>query len=428
MANYSLKKEIEIKYDVDVLVVGGGTAGTFAAISAARRGAKVLLVEKNGVLGGTMTTCGVNFPGLFYAWGKQIISGPCYESIERTAALGGAKIPEITRKPQYHFLEQIRLNKFIYMCVLDEMCKESGVDVVFHSMLSHIEEKENGVFAVVTGKIGMFAVKAYCVIDATGDANVTTMMGYPCEIGEAQQPATLANKLDGYDYASLDLDYIASYVDKAVKNGEIFSELNGKKIANYLRRHILDIHIPCRDCSDSESKGYTERIAREKLQKIIMFLKKIKGLERIFVSEVSSECGIRETKRIVGETVVSAKDYIEGKFFKDSIAYAFYPIDLHVMNGIKQQFFAEDEMAKIPYSAMIPKGSERIIAAGRIISSDRDANSALRVQAPCMAMGQAAGCAAVIAAKRSINLKDVDYGELCKALTELGAIVPEEKI
>mgnify|MGYP000498984597 FL=1 len=121
------------KLRTDVVVVGGGTAGCFAAIAAAKAGAKTILVEKKGILGGTITAAAVNFPGLFFAWGKQIIAGPCWESILRAQSIGAAVIPEISRRPQAHWHEQILLNIFSYTQILDELCLESGVELRLHT-------------------------------------------------------------------------------------------------------------------------------------------------------------------------------------------------------------------------------------------------------------------------------------------------------
>ena len=160
--------------------------------------------------------------------------------------------------------------------------------------------------------------------------------------------------------------------------------------------------------------------------RVVNFYKDIKGLENLHVSFVAEETGVRETNRILGESIITAEDYINGKLYSDSVCYAFYPIDLHVMNGIEQEFHKENVVSKIPYTALIPKGSKRLLVAGRCMSSDTMANSGLRVEAPCMATGQAAGCAAAIAAARGINVMDVEYTELCLKLEAIGAIVPKE--
>lgn len=132
------------KEEWDVLVIGGGAAGVFAAVSAGKTGAKTLLVEKNGVLGGTITAAGVNFPGLFHAWGKQIIDGPCWQSILHTVELGGAVLPEITPFPAHHSFLQVLVNGFVYSYVLDECVQRSGAELLLHTALGDVEETEDG--------------------------------------------------------------------------------------------------------------------------------------------------------------------------------------------------------------------------------------------------------------------------------------------
>ncbi len=423
MNTYIFSKEIEVKYSVDVLVIGGGTAGTFAAISAAKQGASVLLIEKNGILGGTVTVGGVNFPGLFFAWGKQIIDGPCWESIERTVTLGGATLPEIQYQPKEHFTEQIRLNKAIYAHVLDQMCAESNVQVLLHSMLSYVIETDDGVSALITDKDGLFGVTATCIIDATGDANITHMLGYPTVVSEIQQPATLANVLGGYDFEKLDI----ARIEQAIGESEelaVFQELTPEKLINYLSRYFLDIHIPVKDAFDSVTKSKLEQDSRQKILQIISALKKIDGLDNIFISYICNECGVRETRRIMGEAEITANDYMEAKRFDDAICYAFYPIDLHVMDGIKQHFLQPEQVPTVPFGALRPKGSKYLLVCGRCIASDALANSAIRVQAVAMATAQAAGCAAAIMSRRTITSSQVEYAELCESLKVLGAIVP----
>ena len=189
--NLNIKNEITS----DVIVIGGGPAGVFAAISAARSGCKTILIEKNGVLGGTMTAAGVNFPGLFFAWGKQIIDGPCWESIERTVALGGAVLPTISFRPKRHWHEQITLNPFVYSTVLFQMCEEAGVHIICNAMISYASEEQNGVNLIITTKDGMVAVSSSVAIDATGDATLCQLLGFNIFKSATQQPATLQNHI-----------------------------------------------------------------------------------------------------------------------------------------------------------------------------------------------------------------------------------------
>ena len=128
----------------------------------------------------------------------------------------------------------------------------------------------------------------------------------------------------------------------------------------------------------------------------------------------------------MGKHIVTAEEYINGYLYPDAVCYAFYPIDLHVEKGIEQCFHKEDVVAKVPYRALIPEKSRRILCVGRCISSDTYANSALRVEAVCMATGQVAGVAASLMRKEDVDARDVSYQDLCRALRTLGAIVPEE--
>ena len=412
---------ISEKKNCDVLVVGGGTAGVFAAIAAARNGAKTLLVEKNSILGGTMTVANVNFPGLFFAWGNQIIAGPCWEAIERTVALGGAVLPKISFRPEKHYHEQIRVNRFVYTAVLFEMCKEVGVEVLTNAMLSAVDETEEKVCAVVTTKTGLKKIEAKIVVDATGDANVVAMAGYPVEKSIVQQPATLQNHLSGYDYQEVSRED----VEKALKQAGLPEHITADSLMHDLLRNKFDVHIPCTDADTSEGKTQVEQQAYELLLKLYCLCRNIPKLENLVIDYVAEETGIRESNRIVGEEQILAEDYIVGKMYQDAVCYAFYPIDRHVMNGIEQKFHDEYVVSKVPYGALLPKNTKRTICCGRCISSDTYANSGVRVEAVCMATGQVAGCAAAIAVKTNDVLKNVTIKELCKRLEMIGAVVPK---
>ena len=411
---------VEKTIQTDVVVVGGGTAGVFAAIAAARCGAKTVLIEKNSTLGGTMTVANVNFPGLFFAWGKQIIDGPCWEAIQRTAALGGAVIPPIQFQPKNHFDEQITLNRFAYTAVLWEMLHEAGVTVITSAMVSCAAETERGVCLLVTAKEGLLQLDAKVAVDTTGDANLAQILGYPVEKSPTQQPATLQNHISGYDPAAVDPDALK----KAFSEETFAPYITADKLLHWLHRGRINVHVPCKDADTSAGKTKVEQDAYALLLKILRFYRRLPGLENLTVDFVAEETGIRESNRIVGEETVLAEDYITGKAYPDAMCYAFYPIDLHVMDGIRQKFFDENKVGQIPYGALIPKNARHLLVAGRCIASDTDANSAIRVQGPCMATGQAAGCAAAVCARESLPVKDLPYSLLREKLEAIGAIVP----
>ena len=379
----------------DVVVVGGGTAGVFAAISAAKNGVKTILVEKNSTLGGTVTTGNVNFPGLFFAWGKQIIAGPCWDAVMRTVKLGGARLLEFHYKPERHWYEQIRINTFVFRSVLVKMCLENNVEILTNAMISSVKEDSDGVALLITAKDGTHQINAKVVIDATGDANVASLAGYSTMKSAQQQPATSQNHIVGYDFEKIDFEQLHQDFNQANFPQQITENI----LKDCLRHHKFDGHIPCKDAETSQGKTKLECDAIELMLKLYTFCRGIRGLENLTVDYYPEETGVRETVRIVGEKILTAEEYISGKHFDDSVCYAFYPIDLHIMNGLNNKFFEDNKVGEIPYGALIPKGAKRILCAGRCISSDTDANSAIRVQAPCMATGQVTGCAASIAKK-----------------------------
>jgi hypothetical protein len=412
--------DIKRRYDFDVAVIGGGTAGVFAAICAAKIGARTVLIEKNSRLGGTVTAAGVNYPGLFHAWGKQIIGGPCWNALERTAELGGAVLPQITYKPKRHWMEQVRVNKLIYTKVINDLCREAGVSVMTDAMLSHAEENDSGVSLLVTDKAGLCEINAGTAIDSTGDATLVSMLGYECQKSDVQQPATPDNHISGYELEKVDLDELRSRWTEC----ELSRKVTFERLKYYLEFHKLDCHVDCVDADSPCGRAALEVRAVDELYEYCRFLRTVKGLENLTVDSMADETGVRESVRIFGEHIVTADEYVRGEHYADSVCYAFYPVDLHVEKGIEQTFLADGVVPRIPYRALIPRGARRVLCAGRTVSSDTYANSALRVQAPCMAMGQVAGVAAALAADAGVGIKEIDFERLCDSLRSLGAIVP----
>lgn len=424
-----MKKQIDFMFggEYDVIVVGAGTAGVFAAISAARGGAKTLLIEKSSMPGGTITTAGVDFPGLFHAWGKQIIDGPCYEAILRANALGGAIIPEIEEVPKAHWKMQIRLNRFIFVSVCEEMLKEAGVKLCYHCSPVFIELSDDCVELGVVGKNKRIFYNSKTIIDATGDANVAEMAGYATEQSENLQPATLIQNIAGFDLKNIDTQLVEKMYKEAISEGRLkLGDFQYEYAYRSFLENRISMHIHVDEAASSEGRTELEMSARATLKRTLDFLRTIPGGEYIYVTDFSPECGVRETKRIIGEGCMTVENYLNGYIYPDAVAYCFYPVDLHEKVGVRQIHLKKGIVPTIPYSALIPKGAKRILVAGRCAAGDTETNSAYRVQAPCMAMGQVAGLAAALAAKSNSDVGNVEYNALCEALKKIGAIVPEK--
>ena len=377
--------------ETDVLVVGGGTAGTIAAIQAARAGAKVVLVERGSQLGGTITTGGVSFPGLFDAWGKQIIAGIGWELVKDSVELDGGKLPDFSEIPARHWQNQVLINPFLYAILAEEKCEQAGVQINYYEFPYAITKTANGWQVDCVGFGTERRVLCKQIIDCTGGAEVVGMLKLPRLREEERQPASMLFKLDNPN-----------------NPGRLSGTVSG----------LLDsLYIHGADSANSRTVTAANLAGRKAvLEKVRTSKKRLMHLQ--------PESSFRENYRIEGETIITVADYTSGRLFDDAVCYAFYPVDLHTKHGVKPEPLTKGTVPTIPLSALVPKGSLNIIVAGRCVSSDRLANSGLRVQASCMAMGQAAGAAAALAAEGNRTPLEVPLKDIRKMLSKNGAIVP----
>lgn len=432
MNTASFRRELAVTDEYDVLVVGGGSAGCMAAIQAGRSGARTALIEKNGILGGTTVVSAVNFPGLFHAWGKQVIKGIGWEVLEETARRGGAVMPDFDTpyENHRHWEHQVLVNKFVYSAILDEFCVKAGVTLRFHEMPAAAYMENDRVHLVVAGKSGLSILRTKTVIDATGDANIAGMMGYERERGEHLQPGTLIYEIGGYQLEAIDKERLAELYQSELAAGRILptDHLPGElPLWRELRSGGGNcMHITNIDGADSVSRSDAELKGRASLMRIYELLRKVPGCEGVQVKFAASECGIRETWRIVGEQRITLSEYTSGYDWPDAVCYSFYPIDIHRHgdNTIDIRPLRPGVFPTIPLGALIPRGSDRLLVAGRCISGDTEASSAYRVQATCMATGQAAGAAAALAASGGISVQQVSLDDTLALLKSQGAIVP----
>lgn len=379
--------EPEISDEVDVLVVGGGTAGAIAAIQAGRAGSKVLLLERGSQLGGTMTTGGVAFPGLFDAWGKQVIAGIGWEIVKESVELDQGTFPDFAKVPQRHWHNQIYTNQFLYAILCEEKCEAAGVKIAYYEFPQSITKAGEGWEVQCVGFGTRRKVRCKQVIDCTGGAEVVGLLGLPRLREEERQPGSYLFMMG-----------------EAHEPG---------------RNQIHRLYVHGADSTNSRTVTEANLTGRKS---ILAKLRK----EGKRLMHLQPETGFRESYRIVGETTVTVNDYRSGRKFEDAICYAFYPVDLHTKTGVKPEPLKPGTLPTVPLRALIPKGSRNIMVAGRSVSSDRLANSGLRVQAPCMGMGQAAGAAASLAAKAGTTPLEVPLKEIHALVRAHGAIVPGE--
>lgn len=426
----------------DVCVVGGGVAGVAAALQAGRAGARVVLVEQGAQVGGNMTTGGVTWPGLFHAWGRQVIGGCGWALVTNSVALAGMELPDFAKDPGgNHWKHQVRINPALWTALAEEALVKAGVEIRYHTAPTKASEEGTGwrVETAACGERRAFAAKV--LVDATGNGTLAALCGAKRMRESVCQPGGFTYLLDPHaDVKDLDIPKLERMRKAAIAEGRLepddicrgiwflIHESNaalsgfaagvdhGTTIANY----VADA-----DNSTAELRTRTNLRGRAAMLRTYRFLKTLPGLEKTTLVSMSPEVGVRETWRIEGDYVLTGDDYVTGRVFPDSICHSFYPIDVHsVEKGVSPRHLERGVVPTIPLRSLIVKGKRNLLVAGRCLSCDRTALSALRVQASCMATGQAAGEAATFAAQRGCDVRETPVDELKRRLRASGAIVP----
>lgn len=216
-------------YEYDIVVIGGGPSGVPAAVQAARLGARTLLVEKNAGLGGTTTAANVAFPGLFHAWGEQVIAGIGWELVCRAVELSGDELPDFRHDERPHWQRQVRVNAPLYGALLLEEVHNSGIDLRLHTMPASARWTGEQWELRLCGKDGLETVTARRLVDCTGDADVIGLAGLERRRNQERQPGTIDIRLSGYDVDALDHDELDRRHAEAVGSGALLASDLGSR-------------------------------------------------------------------------------------------------------------------------------------------------------------------------------------------------------
>jgi hypothetical protein len=450
-------KELTVKKQVDVLVVGGGPAGLIAAQAAAEDGLNVMLIENRSFVGGNMTI-GLPILGFLGQKGNQIIMGIPQKFIDRLKSVDASS----EHRPCPLHMSLTLVEPEAVKNVGLEMLIEAGVDVLLYAFcVGVVKDGDELKGVIIESKSGREVVLAKTIIDCTGDADVAFRAGVPCEQGNetgGAQPPTLMFCMGGVDTEKLRMSiaeeprtYLTDFIP-----AEYFGQ-NNQFIVVGLRSVMqkareAGYHLPVErtilitglregevwvnmsringvDGTSPESLTYGEIEGRKQVEEIQRYLKEfVPGFGNSYFTKMAPFLGIRETRRIVGGYVLTAEDILGCHRFEDSIAVASYPLDLHHPEGGGCTLTWCGDSYDIPYRSLIPQKVENLIVAGRCISSTHEAMSAIRVMAPCMAMGEAAGRAAKLAIRNNVKPSQLDVQLLRAELAEKGAYLHEAEV
>jgi hypothetical protein len=419
--------------DTDVLVVGGGPAGLGAAVGAADAGARVVLAERYGFLGGNATAALVMPLMSFHTQhhqperrgvttllptdhgpGDPVVGGVLARLLEKLVNAGGAIPPSLATGYVVPFDPE-----WFKLTALD-LLDEAGVQFLFHAFASGVlgDKKVEG--AIFETKSGPVAIRAKVVIDCTGDADLAVQAGAPHEVGRADglvQPMTLMFRMAQFGHAAFE-----QYVKQNPKQWrgvhglwDLVREATAAGVLKLPREDILFFATPNAgevsvnstrvtrvNGTDVWDLSYAEWKSRQQMRQIAAFLREyVPGFEESYVVQSGVNVGVRETRRILGDYQLTADDVLGARKFDDAIARGAYPIDIHNPTGVGTLLkrLPPGEAYDIPLRCLMPRGAENLIVAGRCISGTHEAHSSYRVMPIVMATGHAAGICAAIAAR-----------------------------
>jgi len=430
--NYN--KKIEIKYNVDVVVAGGGPSGVAAAVYAKRAGANVMLIEGSSCLGGLGTsglvpaymqfTDGIHF--LADGFGREIL--------ERMWNIDGQV------EKQIYSIKVEALKK-----AYDELMEEANIPFLLMTRIIDVDASDSKInYLICSGKSGIYAIKAKIYIDATGDGDICTWSGATYEKGDAKgnmMAGTLCTIWSGINWEEVQKPDTRK-LEEAF-NDNVFSNedrhLPGMwKVGNTLGGGNIG-HTFGVDGTDERSLTKALIWGRKSIREYEKYYKEyLNGYNNMELVISASMLGIRETRRIIGDYIMTLDDFINRATFDDEIGRYSYPVDIHASDTSKDSFenfhkeykafrYKKGESYGIPYRALLPIGLSNVYVVGRCISTDRYMQSSIRVMPGCYITGQAAGHAAAMAVQGDCNTRNVDVSKLQKKLKAQGCYLPNCK-
>ncbi|MBI5724029.1 MAG: FAD-dependent oxidoreductase [Planctomycetes bacterium] len=433
-------RDVRVAGSYDVVVVGGGPAGAAAAIAASRNGAKTLVIEQFNCLGGVATAGGHGHVDMFTEQGsnRAVVRGIAHEIIERVVrAKFGIRYPKLSDFE----VEGMKL-------ILDQMTKEAGVHVLYHTFFCEAIVRDGTIVgAIIQNKTGRQAIFAKRVIDCTGDGDAAASAGCQYEQGRPGdgkcQPMTLMFTIGGVDWDKVEKfrgkNYALAHVwEQAQKNGDM--EPFQKTVMGWwwtpTRPDQVGVnftHITGLDSTKGEDlTAATIEARRQAYLTIDVYRKYVPGMENCYMISTPNTIGLRESRRIIGQYVLTEDDVKNQREFPDNICYGCCYIDIHCIDGpgMDRTTWNPPKGFKyhIPYRVLVPQKVENLLVAGRCASISHIALGSSRMMVQCMGMGEAAGIASAVSIKDGVTSRRVDVRKVQNLIRQQGGIISEEDI
>lgn len=452
-----MSNKLPVYCRADIVVCGGGTAGAFAAIAAAEQGKKVLVVEQYGSLGGTATNALVTPIMHTHIDGNPQCSYISNKVRDRIYAYGGSDATGA------------RFDPLMLKIVLEELCVEAGVKFLYHTYIADVVKDGSRITGiVVANKKGLQVVEADTFIDCTGDGDVSVLAGAEYTKGNPEtgkcQPISLRYIVGGIDLAAVGKFFkseiertgvnaginpdpaniyaavtgagkwtLGDLFEQAIANGDLDEEdklywqafnIPGRKDSIAFNNPEIFDDV---DGTDPDHLTKAQLEGRRRIYRQLRFYKKyMKGFENAYIAEVAPMVGVRETRNIVAEYVLTAEDLLCRHKFEDAICQSNYPVDIHGKSLNFQSYGKPIDDGKpyyeIPFRSLVVKGIDNLLVAGRCLGAEFLAQSSLRVQHSCRASGEAAGIGAAFALDKKVLPRELDGKEVRAEMEKRGAV------